>query len=147
MTAFIAANLTKYNAGGSGDNVVSDGYIKTVEKVWLDSFAFTSVITTADTIAIASIPPNKKITGVEVTLPATWASTATTINVGISGDTDKFIDAAVLTNSKEKVIRMNNNDGMQYVTVGTTNTTIYLSVGTAITAPTAGTLKTVVKYT
>ena len=32
-----AANVAKYNAGGSGDNIIADGYIKTVEKVWIDS--------------------------------------------------------------------------------------------------------------
>ena len=30
---FKAANKTKYDAGGSGDNVIADGFIKTVEKV------------------------------------------------------------------------------------------------------------------
>jgi hypothetical protein len=156
MTAFIGANLTKYNAGGSGDNIVADGYIKTVEKVWMDSFTFSAVITTADTIAIASIPPNKKITDVMVTFPTALTPTTSTINVGTAADTNKFIADAVPVaeaaaaggQATRTVVRMNNTDGFQFVTTSTTNTTIYLNLGvTAMTAPTAGTIKTVVKYT
>jgi hypothetical protein len=155
MTAFVAANLTKYNAGGSGDNIIADGYIKSVEKVWIDSFAFTSVITSADTIDIASIPPNKKITGVEVYFPAITPTSAT-ITVGTLDDTDKFIDSATVnvpldesaTQTDLNVIRMDNEDGMAFVTTSTTNTTIQLAFDTiAITAPTAGTITTIVRYT
>lgn len=156
MTDFISANLTKVNAGGSGDNCVADGYIKTVEKVWLDSFEFSAVLTTADTLAIATIPPNKKITDVIVTFPTALAPTTATINVGVTGDVDKFISAAVPVaesgaaggQTTRTTVRMNNTDGFQYVTTGSTDTVIYLSIGvTAMTAPTAGTIKTVVKYT
>jgi hypothetical protein len=144
MTAFKAANVTKYEAGGTGDNIISDGYIKTVEKIWMDSFTFTAVLTTADTIKIATIPANKKITSVEVFFPAI-TPTNSTINVGIVGDTDKFIDDAALTASPQ-VVRMNNNDGMSYIT--TASTDIYLSIGVAaVTAPTAGTIRTIVRYT
>ena len=156
MTAYKGANVTKYDAGGSGDNVISDGYIKTVEKVWMDSLAFTSVLTTADTVAIAQIPPNKKITDVIVTFPTALSPTTSTINVGTASDTDKFIAAAVPVaesgaaggQAARTVVRMNNTDGFQFVTTSTTNTTIYLSIGvTAMTSPTAGTIKTIVKYT
>lgn len=156
MTAFKGANKTKYDAGGSGDNCVADGYIKTVEKVWMDTFSFTAVLTTADTIAIASIPPNKKITGVEVYFPSLTPTTST-ILVGTADDEDKFIDdsravgyvgasGAVIAAVNKAV--MNNPDGFQFVTTSTTNTTIYLKIGViAITAPTAGTITTVVRYT
>lgn len=147
MADLKAANVTKYEAGGSGDNYIDDGYIKSVEKVWQDSYTWTSVITSADTITIAKVPPNKKITSVEVYLPATWASTASDITVGIAGDTDKFIDDGYVIDD-QYVIRMNNVDGMQYVTVSTTMTDIILSLpDEAITAPTAGTLKSIVRYT
>ena len=79
MTTYKAANVTKYDAGGSGDNIIADGYIKTVEKVWLDSFVNTTAMTTADTLTIASIPPNKKITGVEVYWSLAPAPTNATI--------------------------------------------------------------------
>lgn len=156
MTNFVAANTTKYDAGGSGDNYIADGYIKTVEKVWMDSFAFTAVLTTADTVKIASIPPGRKITDVMVTFPTALTPTTSTINVGITGDTDKFIAAAVPVaesgatggQAARTVVRMNNTDGFQYVTTGSTTTGIYLSIGvTAMIAPTAGTITTIVKYT
>lgn len=154
MTDFKASNVTKYDAGGTGDNIISDGYIKTVEKVWMDSFEFSAVLTTADTVVIAEIPANKKITDVIVTFPTALAPTTSTVQVGITGDVDKFIAAAVPVaeagaaggQATRTVVRMNNTDGFQYVTTAVTN--IILSIGvTAITAPTAGTIKTVVKYT
>jgi len=152
MTAFKGANATKVAAGGSGDNYIADGYIKTVEKIWTDSFAFTAVLTTADTIVIATIPAGKKIMGVEVYFPAITPTTST-ILVGIAADTDKFIDSPVVgavgasgaLAGLEKV-SMNNADGFQYVT--TAETDILLRIGvTAITAPTAGTITTKVLYT
>lgn len=149
MTEFYAANQTKYRAGGTGDNIISDGYIKTVEKVWMDSFAFTSVLTTADTVEIATIPANKKITDVEVYLPASMAPTDVTINVGTVGDADKFISEHSInatTNNEIQKLTMNNPDGFQFVT--TAETDIFLALANkAITAPTAGTIKTIVRYT
>lgn len=64
----VAANLTKVDAGGSGDNIVPDGLIKSVEKVWIDSYAYTSTATIGigTIIEIASIHQGKKITGIEV---------------------------------------------------------------------------------
>jgi hypothetical protein len=154
MAAFKGDNVTKFEAGGTGDNIIPDGYIKTVEKVWMDSFTFSAVLSTADTLVIAKIPANKKITDVIVSFPTAIAPTTTTINVGISGDTDKFISAAVPVaeagaaggQAARTLVRMNNTDGVQYVTTAATD--ILLSLGViAITAPTAGTIKTIVKYT
>ena len=59
-----AINVTKYNAGGSGDNIVPDGYIKTVEKIWMDSFTTASITGTKASIDIAVLPLNKKIVGI-----------------------------------------------------------------------------------
>ena len=153
MTAFKGANATKYEAGGSGDNYISDGYIKSVEKVWLDSFTFSDVLTTADTVVIAKIPANKKITAVEVYFPSLTPTNAT-IQVGITGDADKFITAHPVATSLTEVgalvainkAVMNNPDGMSYVTTGATDILFNLAT-VAITAPTAGTITTIVKYT
>lgn len=151
MTEFKAANKTKYDNGGSGDNVISDGYIKTVEKIWMDSFTFSAVLSTADTVAIATIPKNKKITGVEVYLPASIAPTNATITVGTAGDADKFIDSApcsLLQTSaaRELVKKITMDSNFQFVT--TAQTDIFLAFDTlAITAPTAGTITTIVRYT
>jgi len=71
MADLKATQVTKFDAGGSGDNYIADGYIKTVEKVWLDSYTnTTNVIGSDDSIKIAVIPKNKKITSVTVQLPA-----------------------------------------------------------------------------
>ena len=153
MTAFKGANKTKYDAGGTGDNIVADGYIKTVEKVWMDTFTFSAILTTADTVAIATIPANKKITAVEVYFPALTPSDCT-INVGTTGDADKFIAAAPVAKSYAETpglvalekITMDNTDGFQFVTTAATDIFFALA-NKAITAPTAGTIKTIVRYT
>lgn len=147
MTAFKGVNVTKYDAGGSGDNYIPDGYIKSVEKVWMDSFSFTAVLTTADTVAIATIPPNKKITSVEVYFPA-LTPTDCTINVGITGDADKFIKTAPVATSLVAInkVESNNPDGFQFVTTAETDILFSLA-NKAITAPTAGTITTIVRYT
>ena len=153
MTAFLGANKTKYDAGGSGDNIISDGYIKTVEKVWIDSYATgTTPVTSADTICIATIPANKKITGVEVYIPASQGPTGATITVGTVGDTDKFIASTAITqfidsavNEDIGVIRMNNPDGFSFVTTAATD--IFLAFDTVALTTTNGTIKTKVMYT
>lgn len=71
MATLKAANVTKYDNGGSGDNYISDGYIKSVEKVWIDTVtAGTTAIGTDDSICIGKVPKGKKVTSVEVYLPA-----------------------------------------------------------------------------
>jgi len=85
MSAFKAGNVTKYDAGGSGDNYIEDGYIKSVEKVWIDSYTnTTNAITSADTILIGYIPKNKKLTEVVVFMPALTAgkTSAGTLCIG-----------------------------------------------------------------
>lgn len=76
-----ATYMTKFVAGGSGDNIVPDGYIKSVEKVWIDSYtiAFTNTNTT---IAIAELPPNKKIAAINIEVYTSVSQTSGTISVG-----------------------------------------------------------------
>jgi hypothetical protein len=81
-----AANVTKYNAGGSGDNIVADGYIKTVEKVWLDSFSTASLTGTKASIDIAVLPLNKKIVDVVCMIETSASQTSGTISLGWSED-------------------------------------------------------------
>ena len=80
-----SANITKYNAGGSGDNYIADGYIKTVEKIWMDSYTFAQTGTNT-TIHIASLPPNKKITSIECVIQSTISQTSGTVSIGYSVD-------------------------------------------------------------
>jgi hypothetical protein len=150
MAAYKGAIVTKYDAGGSGDNYIPDGYIKSVEKIWLDSYALGSAsLTTADTLVIAKVPKNKKITSVEVYFPdaATTDSALTggTLNVGVTGALTKFIDAVELATTY-KANRIDQADGVAYVTTSDT-TDIVLSIGRKAITLTAGTIKTVVRYT
>lgn len=81
----IATYLTKKDAGGSGDNVVPDGYIKSVEKVWLDTYVYSSASTVGATtlIEFASIPVGKKVTGIEIYgLAALSATSTNAISIG-----------------------------------------------------------------
>lgn len=148
-----AANVTKYDAGGGGDNVISDGYIKTVEKVWMDSYAFTSAIPSGTTLEIAQIEKNKKITGIDLIFPSLStgaAGTGTTISIGIetaAGVTSStlFLNAGEASTGV-KTLSLNEVDGFQYVTTSSLNT-IYCTFGRIATTTTAGTIKSIVKYT
>ena len=153
---------TKYQAGGSGDDIVPDGYIKTVEKVWLDSYtiAFTNTNTTID---IAVVPGNKKITSIDVYIYTTAAQTSGTVSIGFSTDAaiDSFLAPTTLTHnltvttislwgkgvstqnltSAEQFGKLT---GFQLVTAGT-QTTISLKLNNW--TMTTGTIKTIVRYT
>ena len=48
MTNYNATNVALYALGGSGDQMIADGYVKAVEKVWIDSYVFN----TASTVGI-----------------------------------------------------------------------------------------------
>lgn len=153
MATYKGTNITKYDAGGSGDNVISDGYIKTVEKVWLDSFTDGTAMTTADTLTIASIPPNKKITDVSVFWSGAPAPTNATIQVGIAGSTSLFITSGSTTKVGGTGVAIATNTGLRantgnhYVTTGSTNTLVQMQIGVTAITTTFGTLYTKVCYT
>jgi hypothetical protein len=158
-----ASNVTKYNAGGSGDNIIADGYIRTVEKVWLDSYtlAFTNTNTT---INIAVLPDNKKITSVQLILQTSASQTSGTISVGFS--TDAAIDTLMKPVTITHALTISSISlpgsgilgsvaavtepgsmpiaGFQLVTGGTQNT---VAVKLNNWVATTGTLKTIVRYT
>lgn len=156
-----SSNVTKFNAGGSGDNVVADGYIRTVEKVWLDDYtiAFTNTNTTID---IAVLPENKKITGVDVLIETTAAQTSGTVSIGFSTDSavDTLLAPTNITHNKTRtsislfggaVINNLNSanevgkiGGFQKVTAGT-QVTVALKLNNW--TMTTGTVKTIVRYT
>lgn len=151
MSLLYAANVTKYNAGGTGDNCISDGYIKTVEKVWIDSYTFTSAIPSGTTIVVAVIPANKKITGVDVYFPvlSTGASgTGTTISIGYQATTSSapggstFLAAGEANSTTQK---LSANQGIGTVTSALSYVTI--KTDRIATTTTAGTITTIVRYT
>ena len=84
MAEIKSANVTKYDNGGSGDNYIADGYIKSVEKIWSDSYSLaTAVIGSDDSLNIGRIPKNKKLHEVIVYTPSLLAATSTcTIFIG-----------------------------------------------------------------
>ena len=159
-----SSNVTKYNAGGSGDNIIADGYIKTVEKVWIDSYtiAFTNTNTTID---IAVLPENKKVTGISVLINTTASQTSGTVSIGYSTDANvtTFFPATTVTHNLTRsgivlpsggilgtaVAALGQPDnfvdaGFQAVTAGTATT---ISVKLNNWTMTTGTVKTIVRYT
>lgn len=171
MVNYTATNVALYNLGGSGDNMIPDGYVRTTEKIWLDSYVYstasTPLLTTADTILIGYIPANKKIVGCEIYVPATFAPTNSAINVGpsystsllISNSTMYLVGAPSLGTTAMNCVRLNNPAGMGFIVTSSTssvsggtiqtfvNTAIYLSFSVAVTTPTAGTITTLLRYT
>ena len=171
MSSVGAANVVKYDAGGSGDNVIADGYIKTVEKVWIDSYtiAFTDTNTT---IKIARLPENKKITSIVVNILTTVSQTSGTVSVGYSVDATDDLLATGVTNFMAGTTFTNDRTqnsivlpggsapggtptsvslafqavsaGFQGITAGT-QTTIAVKLNNW--TMTSGTVKTIVRYT
>lgn len=164
-TSVKASNVTKYNAGGSGDNIIADGYIKTVEKVWLDSYtiAFTS---TNATIDIAILPPNKKITSIVVMVETTLSQTNGTISIGWASDADAagwgdIVSAVVVThNNTVSTLAFPASGDLGLVATAAQPTNKMqafhkVTDGTQVTVAlklnnwtmTSGTVKTIVRYT
>ncbi len=158
-----AGNVTKYDAGGSGDNYIPDGYIKSVEKIWMDNYTLTGNVTLTDTtVIIARLPSNKKITSIEVMIETGASQTNGTLSLGHEGDEDAFIPEVIVTHNLTvsvlsfpggfdvgSVVAESNYirrmSGFQLVTNGTTGN-IVLNLGSAWVM-TTGTLKTIVRYT
>lgn len=158
-----ATYVTKYQAGGSGDNIIPDGYIKTVEKVWIDTYtiAFTNTNTTID---IAVLPENKKITSVVAEIYTTASQTNGTVSIGFSTDAavDTLLPPTTIThNLTRSSINLNPGgsvgavvavaaeaafamSGFQLVTGGT-QVTVALKLNNW--TMTTGTVKTIVRYT
>jgi hypothetical protein len=168
-----ATYMTKYVAGGSGDNIVPDGYIKSVEKIWMDSytFAFTNTLTA---IAICELPPNKKVTSIQVDIITGTSQTSGTISIGYlydaanvlatGGCSDFFPPTAIIHNLTRTTIALptpglvmssgvtsctiaiGSAAGFQKVTEGT-QTTIAIKLNNWTMTAGTGTIKTIVRYT
>lgn len=164
MATLKAANVTKFDAGGSGDNIISDGYIRAVEKVWIDSYTMAQTGTNS-TLHIASLPANKKITSVDVLIETTASQTDHTISLGFSTDSavDTLIAPFTLTHNLTKttiafpfgaysqatatsstLIGQAVDSGFQFVTGGT-QTVIALKLNNWTSS--SGTVKSIVRYT
>lgn len=164
MSQLKSANVTKYDNGGSGDNYIGNGYIKSVEKVWIDTYTMTAV-TTNDSICIARIPANKKIIDVIVHMPATSAGVTTatvSLHLGTSpvtnaGTTGNLGNMKVLSGGvNETILSTGTSSTLQLgptgfaATTGSTELGIWLiknDAGGATISVTGGTLASVVRYT
>ena len=167
MASLKSANVTKYDAGGSGDNYIADGYIKSVEKVWLDSYSLQTHLDSNDSIAIGIVPKGKKITDIIVELPAldTAGSTCSITcgsgsgllatasvcylgNLIPDGGNATRTALATFNMGSAATLRLS---GDKKGTVTTKDTTIWLkvlpTVGTSTHATTGQTINTIIKYT
>jgi len=164
MSQLKSANVTKYDNGGSGDNYIGNGLIKSVEKIWTDTYVLGSV-TTNDSICIARIPANKQLIDVIVHMPATSGG-VTTATVALqlsntpvtnSGTASNLGNMKVLSGGvNETILATGTSCTLQLgpsgflSTTGTTELGLWLiknDSGGATIGTTGGTLKTVVRYT
>ena len=155
MATIKSDNATKYDAGGSGDNVIADGYIKTVEKVWIDSYTVSAVIPTTTSLLIARIPKNKKVTEIVVYMPVVGSpATTSTIYCCTGATTSTSPYFGILANGTQSLtfdcgtastLRLGGNGTKMGVALPA-DVGIYLVISPATTI-TGGTIRTIVKYT
>jgi hypothetical protein len=158
MAVVKAANVTKYTASGSegsGDNYIPDGYIKSVEKVWIDSYAFTSALSTLTSIHIGKVPKGKKLTDVIVYFPALIdAGTTQTISLGTAvvtaggtvGTLGLMVDgigSTAIQTASAGCAKMSPTGALQELSA---DSDIYI-IFNAATTVTAGTIRSIIKYT
>jgi len=132
-----SGNVTKFNAGGSGDNIIPDGYIKTVEKVWIDSYTFAQTGTNT-TIQIAVLPDNKKITSIQVEIASSASQTNGTVSIGYSVDNADDLAATGVSNFLAPVTLTHNLTRTSISLPGGVLTGNVLAGGVAITAGVLG---------
>lgn len=147
MSTLKGVNVTKYDAGGSGDNYIADGLIKTVEKIWTDSYTVTAAVTTADVIKIAKIPKGKKLTSVEIYLPALGVTTNSSIKLG-NGDAQDTTYGSITNwnTAAAKTVLLADLGGSGMAAEMTADTDISLSFSPATTL-TGSTIRSVVRWT
>ena len=152
-----ATNVTKYDAGGSGDNVIPDGFIKSVEKVWIDTYTFSSSATIGigTIIDCAKIPAGKKVTSIEVWgLSASQISATSTNAVSIGArygtgtvtNATQFLAATTLGTVTFDNVPVRARSGIGVEVTSSTHT-IFLYFTGANPSITSGTITTIVKYT
>jgi hypothetical protein len=165
MATLKAANVTKYDAGGSGDNCIADGLIKSVEKVWIDSYtlAAAGALGSDDSICLGLVPKGKKITEVVVYLPilnpsattctvfictaATFLMTSANCYLGALQADGVAGGTAVVSTAAKQTLRMTGDKLMSEP-----NKDVYLYAKVVMTGggdsiSTAATIRSIIKYT
>lgn len=161
VVAVKGANVTKFDAGGSGDNIIPDGYIKAVEKIWTDTYTLTSNVTGTNTsISLATLPTNKKIMDLMISIETSASQTSGTISVGFSTDSgiDTLVGISNVTHNQTLStvtllggvqpstanVSVGKHAGLQKVTTGT-QVTLALKLNNWTMS--TGTIKSLVRYT
>lgn len=141
MAAVKGVRTTKHDAGPSGDNAISQGFVNAQVEVWTDEYE-ASALAIASTIDVAELPENAKVLKIELYVDALGASS--TIDIGDSDDPDRYSASAFDTSTAGK-FESDTVDGHQYV-IGTNDGDSriqLLSAGGTLT----GTIKTIVYFT
>jgi hypothetical protein len=139
MSAVKGANVTKYDAGASGDNVIGQGLVNAKVEVWTDSYE-ASALADASTIDIAVLPAGAKVLLIEVYTDA--MGTGVTFSVGDSTSATRYIPATSVASAG--VVRSTLVDGQSYV-IGTNSGDQVIKITTATQC--SGTVKTRVYFT
>lgn len=147
-----ATNVTLFGSG----TPIPDGFIKSVEKTWVDTYVFSSSATigTGMVIDIAVIPQGKKITGIEVYGLNASAISATSTNAvsigaryGTTATTNatQFLGATTLGTVTFDNFPIVARSGIGVELTGAFHT-IFLQFTAATPSITGGTITTKVKY-
>ncbi len=157
MATLKSDNVTKYDAGGGGDNYIADGFIKSVEKIWIDTYTISAAIATTSSLLIARLLKNKKVTDIVVHMPVVGSpATATTIYActGATTSVTTYFGKLVLGGDTQKTtfdcgtaatLRLNGVSS-KIVTALPVDVGVYLMINPATTI-TGGTITTIVRYT
>ena len=159
MSTVKGANVTKYDAGGTGDNIIAEGYIKSVEKVWIDSYTYASAATIGAglQIQLAVLPQGKVVTGIDLNVTGLTATTTHTVSLGTIlensvSNTTIFMAATrcggtvgsdTVTGS-QGVKWLKANGTLPYALTGGVNRII--AVFSASATVTVGTIRSIVRY-
>ena len=98
-TTYKGTYVTKSVAGGSGDYIIPDGYVKSVEKCWIDSYLSTTDLSTACCITIADLPAGKKITSIDITIETLDSQSIGAISLGTVSSTTRFMAATAINHA------------------------------------------------
>jgi hypothetical protein len=140
-----ATYVTKFDAGGSGDNLIPDGYIKTVEEIWMDTYVFTAAIPSGTSVDIAFLRKNAKITGIDIL--AEGLATSSTVSFGTRIASTNVTATSTFLSGATFGIGLNVRAVLNIPTVLSDDSYITMYIGGVATTTTAGTITTIVRYT
>ena len=141
MTAVKGVNVTRFDAGGQGDNDIDKGLINSDVEIWTDSYE-AAALASGSTIDMAKLPAGAKVHKVEMTTDA--LGDTTTVDIGDSDDPNRYSASAFNTSAAARHVS-DTPDGAGYV-IGTNTGDETLQLTSHVAAIT-GTIKTAVYFT